>query len=344
MRVRKSAIPVLISLSVLTWSAALPSNSQKNNTPVYPGWAEIKYFGDSYTTTDFDINGTQPTLENPLGNPEVSSGFILSMSPSSHIRRTTVQETIDPTYVNYLTTKYNASLVLTYNLASGGATIDSSLVKPYTSTTFSLQDQVQSVYQRYAAGSPPWTKDNALFVILIGINDVGNTYSSPSYPADIQEQIVAAYRKILGQLFSFDAHNFLILNVPPMDRSPATTAFGSQASANERVAIQSFNQKVGDMLKAFAATTPAVWYKYFDFNTIMEHVLDDPKAFVQTASYRDTTTFCDAYLNGTVRSDTSVSGQCKYPVNEYFWHNSLHPTYPMHDVLAQLIAADLVWS
>jgi len=37
------------------------------------------------------------------------------------------------------------------------------------------------------------------------------------------------------------------------------------------------------------------------------------------------------YLNAT----------CYIPVNQYFWLNSLHPTYPMHDVLAQQVSLQL---
>jgi phospholipase/lecithinase/hemolysin len=29
---------------------------------------------------------------------------------------------------------------------------------------------------------------------------------------------------------------------------------------------------------------------------------------------------------------------CGVPVNQYFWLNSLHPTFPVHDVLAEKVA------
>ncbi|EUC62325.1 carbohydrate-binding module family 1 protein [Rhizoctonia solani AG-3 Rhs1AP] len=47
-----------------TTSSSTPTSS---TTP-----AGVKYwfsFGDSYTQTGFDINGTKPTVGNPLGNP-----------------------------------------------------------------------------------------------------------------------------------------------------------------------------------------------------------------------------------------------------------------------------------
>jgi len=44
----------------------------------------------------------------------------------------------------------------------------------------------------------------------------------------------------------------------------------------------------------------------------------------------------DVY-SGTPEWDT-FDENCTYPVNEYFWLNSLHPTYPIHDVVAEGVA------
>lgn len=79
---------------------------------------------DSYTTTGFNATtGPQPSIGNPLGNPAYP-GHTASNGPN---------------WVDYLTTKYNHTLVLAYNLAYGGATVDSSLVTPYLPTVLSLK-------------------------------------------------------------------------------------------------------------------------------------------------------------------------------------------------------------
>lgn len=44
--------------------------------------------------------------------------------------------------------------------------------------------------------------------------------------------------------------------------------------------------------------------------------------------------------SGTPNLDTLDPG-CGIPVNQYFWLNSLHPTYPMHDVVAEQVVAAL---
>ena len=81
-------------------------------------------------------------------------------------------------WVDVDTMVYNKSLVLTYNYAYGGATINASLVQPYEPTVLSLIDQVNE-FMGQAASKPafaPWTSSNALFSVWIGINDIGNSY------------------------------------------------------------------------------------------------------------------------------------------------------------------------
>lgn len=79
-----------------------------------------------------------------------------------------------------------------FNLAYGGATIDSKLVTPYLPTVLwerdifllqnivlkasnrSIVDQV-SLFDKYLASKPAgaqWSSDNSLFTFWIGINDV----------------------------------------------------------------------------------------------------------------------------------------------------------------------------
>lgn len=45
--------------------------------------------------------------------------------------------------------------------------------------------------------------------------------------------------------------------------------------------------------------------------------------------------------SGTKEID-SFDASCGVPVDHYFWLNSLHPTFPMHDVLAEGVAMQLI--
>jgi phospholipase/lecithinase/hemolysin len=48
-----------------------------------------------------------------------------------------------------------------------------------------------------------------------------------------------------------------------------------------------------------------------------------------------------ANLSSGTPTNDYLNSTCSVPVNQYFWLNSLHPTYPMHDVLAQQVAGQL---
>lgn len=81
-------------------------------------------------------------------------------------------------WIDVDTVVYNKSLILTYNYAYGGATINASLVAPYEPTVLSLVDQVNEFLGTVASkpASTPWTSSNALFSFWIGINDIGNSW------------------------------------------------------------------------------------------------------------------------------------------------------------------------
>lgn len=130
-------------------------NSINSNLSLVPS-------GDSYTQTGFTPNGTLPAFGNPLGNPPYPGWT----------------STGGENWLDYATVAYNRSMLFTYNYAYGGATIDATLVPPYTPTVLSVTDQVNQFLTSVAnkPASTPWTSANALFSIWIGINDLGNSY------------------------------------------------------------------------------------------------------------------------------------------------------------------------
>jgi len=89
--------------------------------------------------------------------------------------------------------EYNKTETLTYNMAYGGATIDSALVTPWQPQVLSLKDQVQSLFP-IARTRAAWTSSNSLFLVWIGVNDVGNTYQShPDDTDGFQTTLMDAY-------------------------------------------------------------------------------------------------------------------------------------------------------
>ncbi|OAA59906.1 Lipase, GDSL [Niveomyces insectorum RCEF 264] len=334
------------SASSLSSASLKASNTSCKATAQWPGWAGIDYafiFGDSYTQTGFVFNrNPAPSPDDPLGNPSYP-GYTASNGPN---------------WVGFLTTQYNASRLQTYNLASGGATVDAALVKPFQPTVLSLKDQVLTQflpgYTNYngksptaASPLPAWRANNTLVAVWIGINDVGNTYGGEDADS-MNDKIFAVYGDLVDHLYTAGVRNFAFLTVPPVDRSPLTTGQGAAAQAREKADLAAFNglltTRLAGPLQAKHANgsteTDAVNTWVFDTAPLFNAALDKPATFPQTAGLKNTTTYCSSYANGTPARDT-LTAACGVPVNEYFWLNSLHPTYPIHDVVAEHLAKAL---
>ena len=122
------------------------------------------------------------------------------------------------------------------------------------------------------------------------------------------------------------------MNLAPLnsDLDPASLALEAAdiTDFNDRLAAMAYN-----LMYAYEDTTVF----QFDTNRVFSQVLAYPASYPQTAGYKNTTTFCTAYENGTSAIDTFIKS-CGIPVNQYFWLNSLHPTYPMHKVIASQVS------
>ncbi|KZV76539.1 carbohydrate esterase family 16 protein [Peniophora sp. CONT] len=243
-------------------------------------------FGDSYTQTGFDPTGVLPTVGNPLGNPAYP-GWTATGGAN---------------WIDQATTASNHSLVLTYNYAYGGATINASLVTPYEPTVLSLGDQVDQYLAQPNVGSDNkiWTSDNALFSVWIGINDLGNSYYESGDRDAFNDVLLDNYFELVEKLFDTGARNFLFLNVPPTDRSPLILAYDASVQALLKSCITDFNTKLAQRASALASTHSGVKTWIYDANTAFNKVLDNPTAYG----------FSDA---------TSYGGETD------FWGNNLHP-------------------
>lgn len=142
---------------------------------------------------------TKPSAANPIGNPPLP-GWTASGGLN---------------WVGFLASRLNTSLLLTYNFAYGGATTSADLVKPYEPTVLSFVDQVREFGASVAAKPDyaPWTADNALFGVWIGVNDVGNTFWLGNV-SETNLKIMDVYFAQLQTLYDAGARRFAILSVP----------------------------------------------------------------------------------------------------------------------------------
>jgi hypothetical protein len=120
--------------------------------------------------------------------------------------------------LDFLSADYNTSLTLNYNFASGGATVDATLVagyEPYPSVlSFINQTNEFKPLVGSKPSTAPWTADNSLFSAWFGVNDIGNSYyNSAAYPA-LANSILDVYFALAQQLYDAGGRNFAFLNVP----------------------------------------------------------------------------------------------------------------------------------
>ncbi|EUC62328.1 cellulose-binding GDSL lipase/acylhydrolase-like protein, putative [Rhizoctonia solani AG-3 Rhs1AP] len=251
-----------------TTSSSTPTSS---TTP-----AGVKYwfsFGDSYTQTGFDINGTKPTVGNPLGNPTYP-GYTACGSV--------------PNWVDLVTTQYNTSSLLTYNFAYGGATINATLVAPYLPTVLSLIDQVNIFLANKAVA--PWSGSNSLFSVFIGINDIGNSWYNSGDRAAFSDTLLDSYFALIKKIYDVGGRNFLFVNVPHVDRSPLMLAQSADSRAAEAVVINGFNTKLAARASAFASANSGVKTWLYDSATKLNTLLDSPATY----GFQDATSYGSA--------------------------------------------------
>ncbi|KAI0745782.1 hypothetical protein C8Q76DRAFT_780872 [Earliella scabrosa] len=275
-----------------------------------PGPAAANFwfsFGDSYTTTGFNPSGQVPAPGNVLGNPPY---------PGSTM-------TGGPNWIDFMTTVNNKSLVLTYNYAYSGATIDPALVPPFSPAIRTIVDQVNQFMDGPAKkpASAPWTSENALFSIWIGINDIGTTYSQGGDRDAFSDRLMDAYFAQVQKLVNVGARNFLFINVPPVDRSPLMIGQGANAQAAEKKVIAGYNAKLVTRADAFKTANTGVKTWFWDSASDFTRILDNPTQFG----------FSDATSVGNAKS---------------FWGDVYHPASAAHKILAQNVAeviSDTIW-
>ena len=146
------------------------------------------------------------------------------------------------------------------------------------------------------------------------------------------------------KLYKNGARNFLVLDVPPIDRSPEAAIKGKAQLWKKNVII--FNTHVSNMITALANKYPDATFFRMGINGRFSNVLDNVSYSVPTKVYKDTTELCAAYANAQSHGDTLPSKdykspRCRYAVNEYFRLFSYHPTYPMHHTMAIEVADGL---
>lgn len=257
-------------------------------------------FGDSYTTTSFNINADQPSPSNPMGNPALGQGTWSG----------------GPNYVGYLTTKYNYTTVLAYDFAFAGATITDSQVPVTDPSIHTFEQQVEQDFEPKYTGSNKFWGSNSIFSIFFGINDIGLPLTSePGSLEDINTRVPAlldAYFSLCDQLYNQGARLFLFVGVPPSDRSPYITGLGTGTATAFSNWVNTFNGQLAQRIPQFTSSHPGAVGATYDYHRWMAALLDSPTDY--------------GFPDATCINSDGVS--C-------VWWNNYHPGAKLNDLLAQ---------
>lgn len=138
------------------------------------------------------------------------------------------------------------------------------------------------------------------------------------------------------QLYAIDARNFVLYTVPPLDRAPEF----KYVVAAKKAEVVDYNHRLSVMVSNFTKKHKDATIWIVDMNGLFNKILDDPEVFPQTANYRILKSTCKYYSDNWLKLPSMLykDPSCQYPVNDYFWLNGRHVTYPAHDILAKVTA------
>jgi len=286
-------------------------------------WADTKnmfVFGASYTTVGWNItaglNSTIPYLTSSNG----------------------------PNWIMALNQRYNISPIALWDVAYPGAVVDNSFVATTIPGAWDLVTQTQ-LWKQYFSPAPetvPWTSENSLFMFEFGLNDVSNSMVANTTAATrpiLYRNILKQYMAQLDILYQAGARNFLISNVPTAHRTPMWATQSPSTILAVELSTLDFNTQLAASVKSFIATYnttsmikkngPLGKFQIMDNYAMFDILLDN----ADLLGYYNITGYCAQYVDGTVTTNTQMPG-C-LPASNYFWLNTFHPLWTVHDSVAK---------
>lgn len=159
--------------------------------------------GDSYSTTEFYIQGGYPSSSDPIGEPGLPGS-----TTSGGLN-----------WVGQVTSELNSTLLLTYDWAYYGADTSNNIINTGVTTDFIAQVGEFEEYLVPAPSEAEWTSSNTLVAVWMGINDVGECFwESSLYPTCPITEVMETYFGLLEELYNNGARKFVLLMVPRTSR------------------------------------------------------------------------------------------------------------------------------
>ncbi|KAJ6077672.1 uncharacterized protein N7446_000608 [Penicillium canescens] len=258
------------------------------------GIKNLFVFGDSYTSTGFNTSGPQPSLSDPLGNPVLGQGT----------------STNGNNWVGYTAAVYNTSLLLAYDLAVYGATIDNNIVSAVPhDLVYQVETDFRERYCKDDENPQEWNSEDTLFAIWIGINDIHFSYERDDTD-EVLTYLFQRHLQLAETMYNCGARRFLLINVPPLSRTPTYLKKDEWHRNAHQVMVEKFNNRLALEKRKFEKRFPDSSTSLYDSWSFFTEILNHPTGYGFDA-------------------DTSCIG------NGCLWWDSYHPTSAVHSLLAQ---------
>ncbi|SAL95733.1 hypothetical protein [Absidia glauca] len=167
-----------------------------------------------------------------------------------------------------------------------------------------------------------YAADETLYSIWVGINDVGLLLTNHNSTASL-DVLMRRYRQLITYLYDHDARNIILINVPPVDRSPKWGAKDETASKMHHL-VKGYNQKLLKMARSLSEMKH-LRVIYIDAWAIFTRILDHPHQY----GLKNVTSSCPEWRH-------PEKHDC-LPIKDYFWLNDLHPTTKVHYHFAKAV-------
>jgi len=298
-------------------------------------WENNKYFlafGDSYTF----VQGTSGELNFSF----IGDAFNLSATPRVLFETEIVNNDTSSggsNWVEFLTGCFSGLPAECENqlwdFAYAGADISSKFLPPHHNTSIQLDQQVRQ-WDAFAREPLAMDPETTLVAFFIGINDIDDSasFTNVSFPA-FYDTIISTYFDSVELVHSRGFKNFLFLGLPPLDKTPGN--LGRSNPVPNITMIEAYDSSLEDHVDAFQAAHPEATTVLFDTYSTLSAILEDPESYGIT----NTTSFCPRYDAPDIATNFAAYG-CD-PIAEYFWYNSGHITFTVHQVLAGSIDEEL---
>ncbi|KAI5293759.1 hypothetical protein KEM52_005249 [Ascosphaera acerosa] len=197
---------------------------------------------------------------------------------------------------------------------------------------FSLQfDEQIETWVNHTGRFLTLDRHTTLVATFIGINDIQDSSKTTADVAGagfsrLYADMIATQYAGLEKLYESGFRNFLVIGLPILDKTPPN--LHADAPLPNATMIRTWNTLLERGARSFEAKHPTSNIFYFDLYGFLTGIYENARSY----GFTNVTGICTAYDQADVQWNYGKYG-CQ-PIEEYFWFNTGHITYPVHRLLA----------